>query len=483
MTVEAELADGRILEFPDGTDPQVVQSTVKKMLAPRVPETMGTKAGQAVADTAATMASGSFAAPVAGLAGIVGGVLQGPQGQSADWVRKVQDALTIKPQTRGGEILTDVATKPFQWLGRAADVAGQKTADVTGSPAAGAAVNTTIQMAPAIASALFGNKARTGLENTAEDRNILQSQQSVKDASLNEGRSAGYVVPPENSILRGVAGKSALRQEAIVRNQEVTNSLARKAVELPDQSPITPGILESQREKFAAPYREIAALAEDHPLLQPPFKNAADTLRDLRTARADATKWYQFADRSGHPIALKRAEGYATKADLLENSLEQTATALGKPELVQAMREARQKIAKTYDVERALNKGDGNIDAHVIGNMFDNNKPLSGELATIGKFDQAFRRYTTESSRIESPGGTSLPVHSSALGAAVGGGAGWFPAGVALAGGPTRSLLLSDFYQTPKTYGPSLMEQLASGYFNESAPVGLGALLAGQQKR
>ena len=30
--IEAELHDGRILEFPDGTDPAVVQATVKKVL-------------------------------------------------------------------------------------------------------------------------------------------------------------------------------------------------------------------------------------------------------------------------------------------------------------------------------------------------------------------------------------------------------------------------------------------------------------------
>lgn len=31
--IEAELTDGRVLEFPDGTDPQVIQSTVKRVLA------------------------------------------------------------------------------------------------------------------------------------------------------------------------------------------------------------------------------------------------------------------------------------------------------------------------------------------------------------------------------------------------------------------------------------------------------------------
>jgi len=34
MTIEAQLADGRVLEFPDGTDPSVIQTTVKRMLAP-----------------------------------------------------------------------------------------------------------------------------------------------------------------------------------------------------------------------------------------------------------------------------------------------------------------------------------------------------------------------------------------------------------------------------------------------------------------
>ena len=32
MAIQAELHDGRILEFPDGTDPSVVQATVKKVL-------------------------------------------------------------------------------------------------------------------------------------------------------------------------------------------------------------------------------------------------------------------------------------------------------------------------------------------------------------------------------------------------------------------------------------------------------------------
>jgi hypothetical protein len=40
MAIEAELADGRVLEFPDGTDPSVIQATVKRVLASGQPTTM-----------------------------------------------------------------------------------------------------------------------------------------------------------------------------------------------------------------------------------------------------------------------------------------------------------------------------------------------------------------------------------------------------------------------------------------------------------
>ena len=33
MTITANLADGRVLNFPDGTDPAVIQARVKKMMA------------------------------------------------------------------------------------------------------------------------------------------------------------------------------------------------------------------------------------------------------------------------------------------------------------------------------------------------------------------------------------------------------------------------------------------------------------------
>ena len=41
MTIQAQLADGRTLEFPDGTDPAIIQSTVKRMIAAASPPKEG----------------------------------------------------------------------------------------------------------------------------------------------------------------------------------------------------------------------------------------------------------------------------------------------------------------------------------------------------------------------------------------------------------------------------------------------------------
>lgn len=444
--------------------------------ASAVPESMGAKIGEPVANTLATLASGGLAAPISGIAGLAGAVLPGPEGQGADWVRKTQDALTVAPQTKASATLTDIATKPLQWLAKGADAAGGAIADATGSPAAGAALNTGIQLAPALLGKAVAPKLENMAARSAQERAGLKSAESVRNATLDEGRAAGYVVPPPDSILRGVGGKAAIRQEAIARNQQTTDALARQAAGLPDNAPITRSSLDARISQEAAPYREVEQLSANHPLFQPPFKKPGETLKDLQEARYNENAWYQYSRRTGNPVALKRAEKFGEKADLLESSIEKAAEALGNPDLVQRVRDARVKMAKIYDIKRALNEGDGTVDAHVIGNAYDKNPgKYTGELATIGKFDQAFRRYTNPISATPEPGGGALVPHAAAALGIAGhaSGMGWWPAGLALAGGPTRSLLLSGLYQKPKTYGPSLTEMGLTGLSNEGTPLGL----------
>jgi hypothetical protein len=115
----------------------------------------------AAVDAAGNLLSGAVAAPVAGLAGMGAGavntitdVLGTPRllPPAADVVGSVQSGMTYQPRTKLGQATVGAISYPFQKLAEGADWAGKKTAEATGSPAVGAAVNTGIQAIPALIS-------------------------------------------------------------------------------------------------------------------------------------------------------------------------------------------------------------------------------------------------------------------------------------------------------------------------------------------
>jgi hypothetical protein len=125
----------------------------------------------ALAEPAAQIASGMIATPVAGLAGMAQGIknfIPGFEGMpAADRVRQVENAITYEPRTTAGNAVSGVVSYPFAKLAQFGDWAGQKTSDLTGSPAAGATVNTAIQLAPAALFKLRGVRGASGAQSTA----------------------------------------------------------------------------------------------------------------------------------------------------------------------------------------------------------------------------------------------------------------------------------------------------------------------------
>jgi hypothetical protein len=254
-----------------------------------------------------------------------------------------------------------------------------------------------------------------------------------------------------NRRLESIGGKAAVGQEAAVRNQQKTNDLARKAVELPEDTAISVQALEGQREKFSAPYREVAKIDPE----------AARALEDLKQTRFDANANYRYYEVNPNPEILAKAKELSSKANALEKYIQDIAQNAGKPDLVSELRQARQKIAKTYDVERALNVATGDVSARVLGGMVDKGKPLSGGLETAGKFQQAFPSYMREGEKVPPPGVSKSEAIASAL-FGLGGYQAMGPYGAAmaalpLASGPARSLVLSGPYQrlTTPSYQPA----------------------------
>jgi len=276
---------------------------------------------------------------------------------------------------------------------------------------------------------------------------------SLRDATLKEGREAGYTVPNSaveptfvGNRLESLGGKAAIKQESTARNQTVTNDLTKKALGITDDMPISQGALDKLRETAGKTYQEVSGLSPQ----------ASADLEALKVARNEAQGWFNAYNRSARPDDLAKAKAARTLSDELESSLEQHALAAERQDLVPALREARKQIAKTYTVERALNKATGEINAAVFGRLYDKGKPLSDGLETIGKFHQAFPTFMGKGSTNPAAGVSKMEQLAMGLLGTVGAGA-MGPAGVSMAALPltshlARSAALSKTLQKTPNY-------------------------------
>lgn len=319
--------------------------------------------------------------------------------------------------------------------GALSGAAAQITKEKTGSDLAATAVGALTPLA-----------LRIGQVGTVPANNPLREQ------TFREGRALGYKLPPSeinpsflNNRLESIGGKAAIKQQATLSNQAVTDAAAVKDLGLPKGTPLTEAVLNRVRKQASQPYQEVAALSP----------TAADALEELKKARLESkTQWQWFRGSGGNPDALKAAQAADADIATYEQMIEQEARAAGRPELVSHLHDARTKIAKTYDVEKALNLGDASMDAGMIGRSLDKAgvDARSGNLATVGKFQQAFPKFMGAGAKTPSPG-VSYTDMALAAGLGLGGyGATESPYGAALGllpfgRGAVRSALLSNYYQ------------------------------------
>jgi hypothetical protein len=121
MTITANLADGRVLNFPDGTDPQVIQNTVKRMISgsERSNEDVPTPENLAIPapgnsspsfgdqllgglENAASLASAIPATIGGGVSGLATTLITGDPAAGAAVSEGVSDTLSFQPSTQAG---------------------------------------------------------------------------------------------------------------------------------------------------------------------------------------------------------------------------------------------------------------------------------------------------------------------------------------------------------------------------------------------
>lgn len=338
-----------------------------------------------------------------------------------------------------------------------------------------------------------GNKLGGYLQSRLADQTAeaasRQSLNSVRDATLQEAQAAGYKVPPSlynptflGNRLESLGGKAAIKQQAAASNQETTNAIARKALGIDPDQPLTVGFLDKLKAEASAPYQEVASLPKvaTDPLHQKWNDPRAD-LEALKQARNDAQGWFEAYNRSKSPEDLAKAKVEWSKAQDLETALEGYAKAANNPDLVQRLVEARKKIAQIYDVRRALNDATGDVSAQTFGRLFEKGKPLSDGLETIGKFRAAFPQVSQDGAKIPAAGVSKSEAIVAALlgggGAAVTGNpAGLAAAALPMLSHPARSIALSQALQKTPEYSAGAATKAAAKLTPERAAMLFRAL-------
>lgn len=262
-----------------------------------------------------------------------------------------------------------------------------------------------------------------------------RAERIPEDAAV-KARLAGYVLPPAminekpglvSNVLSGFSGKIKTAQAASEKNQIVTNELAAKDLGLPPGTPLNEQAFEYVRQRAGLAYPDVINAV---PIIRTD-EEWLNTVSSLGSRNSQAAKEFpkimantgiqdlvdelkgktQFTTESGIELVkelrfsgnsnlkaigdpAKHALGLAQReaADAVDNLMDRNISAAGQPDTIAAYREARQMIAKSYDVEGATNIANGDVNARGLARLAARGRPLTGGLDTIADAGAAFPR-------------------------------------------------------------------------------------------
>jgi hypothetical protein len=259
--------------------------------------------------------------------------------------------------------------------------------------------------------------------------NFMPAAQAARQQALAVGQRNGLVAPPSqsnpsftNRLLEGLGGKLKLNQEATLRNDSTFARMAAESIGQNPEAPMTQGSLAAVRGEAAAagstPLRGLGQiqggdqLASDLDKIVATSKSASNSFPGIKAPDLNAivaplkvqsfnsaegldaiSQYRQLADqayRGGDAISGK---AYKSAATALEDAIERHLVGQGEDgmSMLNAFRDARVQMAKTYDIGKALNESTGQVNAMKLAAINAKNPGrLSGELKDIATFASAF---------------------------------------------------------------------------------------------
>ena len=336
----------------------------------------------------------------------------------------------------------------------------------------------------------------SGLTTPKRPANLTQAQ-LVAEKAIAEGAT----LPPTqvnpsmlNRIIEGISGKQQTSQIASVKNQQLINEQARKALNLAPDVEITPQVLQQFRAEKGLAYDALRAnptyyadkqffadLGKETARLQ--NMKALDVSAELKLLNnlkqinfngdelvESIKRLRDSAQTNSSPLAnardkdLGRAQKFA--AQQLEALAERNLTNFNQPDVMKNFKQARQDIAKSYTIEKALNATTGNVSGADLGTLARKGKIVPAELQTLANAAGAYPSAFQNVARIGSvPGFSPLDIGTAGIASAASGNPALM---VSAATRPTlRSVAVSPMFQrnmlpSSQPQAPGLLNRITS---------------------
>ena len=417
---------------------------------------MGMRAGGPALGQAAGAATG-LAAPIAvPLFGAIGGA-------AGEFGAQLREGGAIRPGAIGGAAVAGLIPGAPLAGATGRRVAGEMVKQGVGNIAAKATetgfdegrLPTAAEAALAATGAAVGTGLAKSLDKGTNAQTVAaalkRSQDSTRRRTIELGQELGYVLPPSilrpnmvNDAMNSVGGKAAMAQEAALRNQPITNAAVRAELGLNPGESLSVQALNTARLGPNSTYAKLAGVSPQLTVMLDTFKQAQADANMLFTNYRN-----QFPK---NPDILANAKQRQIDADDMVAMMETEAKSHSKGNLIDEFKEARVKLAKIGLAERAMNKGDGNIDASVIGKAYDAGEKMTGNFEKIGRFQNAFGAALREAGKVPPSGVNQLiPMLAGSVGTygALAGGASGAAAAIPIMLAPrtAREIALSKFFQ------------------------------------
>ena len=339
---------------------------------------------------------------------------------------------------------------------------------------------------------------------------------TVKQATLEAAGKSGYSVPRSyikqswlTNLGERFGGKQAIEATAQIKGQPITNRSAARALDLSDDTPITPDLLSGIRKEAGKAYEAIKGVgvlstdkaynqalkdivgkysgaSKDFPelanqgvgklvkALNKKTISAEGAIEQIKNLR-DAAKSNLGPMASSSDKLMGKAQRRA--AEELENLIERNITPVLGKQVLNEFRAARQAIATTYSIEKALNPTTGNVLGTELAKQAKKGVPLTGPLKEAANFARAFPRLAREPMGGPASGGALEPLVYGTAGTVATGGAGAMAAAIPIIGKPIARYLMTT---VPKSAKQPINDTLARMLLQRGV---LGAGASTQQSR